>query len=432
VNTCNIGLKKEVYILGQVHKKFTDDQIKELIGKYLRKEVGRKYLQEILGINKTRFFALVKAYRDNPLQFSIQYRRRGKTREIPEVIEINILKELSIEKKLIEDKNVPLHSYNYSYIKDRLKKEYRQVVSLPTIIDRAKKKGFYLKKPKRTAHDREVLTNYAGELIQHDSSHHLWAPDAGEKWYLITSLDDFSRYILYAKLLKKETSWAHILALEAMILRHGLPFSYYVDSHSIFRFVQGRDSFWRKHHTLTDEAEPQWKQVLNDCNVRIVYALSPQAKGKIERPYQWLQDRLVRTCVRGNVTDIRQAQKILNQEIHRYNFRQVHSTTQEVPYFRFQRALKEGKSLFREFRICPPYQSVKDIFCLRLNRTVDPYRRVSINSLALKVNAVTAGEKISIRIYPMSNGISEIRFWCNGRLLDIQRAKTQDLKLSAF
>jgi hypothetical protein len=158
----------------------------------------------------------------------------------------------------------------------------------------------------------------------------------------------------------------------------------------------------------------------------------PQAKGKIERLYQWLQDRLVRTCVRENVADIRQAQKILGQEIHRYNYHHVHSTTQEVPYFRFQKALKEGKSLFREFKISPPYQSVKDIFCLRLNRTVDPYRRVSINSLLLKVNGATPGEKVSIRIYPMNNGLSEIRFWRNARLLDIQRAKTQDLNLPAF
>lgn len=268
------------------------------------------------------------------------------------------------------------------------------------------------------------------ELIQHDSSYHLWAPSAQEKWYLITSLDDYSRYILYAQLLKKETSWAHIVALETMILTHGLPFSYYVDSHSIFRFVQGRDSFWRKHHTLTDESDPQWKQVLYDCNVKIIYALSPQAKGKIERPYQWLQDRIVRTCVRENVSDIRQAQTILNQEIRRYNFRQVHSTTQEVPYFRLQKALTEGTSLFREFKVRPPYQSVKDIFCLRLDRTVDSYRRVSFKSLVLKVNGVTQGDKVNIRIYPMNHLLSELRFWCNDRLVDVQRAKNRDLHLS--
>ncbi len=416
----------------QMHKKFTDDQVIELLGKYLRKEVGRRYLQEILGINKTRFFALIKAYRDDPVEFSIQYVRKVKTRVIHREIESNILKELSIEKKLIEDKNVPLHSYNYSYIKDRLEKDYKQRVSLPTIIDRARKNDFYLTKRKRTIHDREVLTNYAGELIQHDSSHHLWAPNAREKWYLITSLDDFSRYILYAQLLRKETSWAHILALQTTILKYGLPFCYYVDCHSIFRFVRGRDSLWRKHHKLTDEVDPQWKQVLYDCNVKIIYALSPQAKGKIERPYQWLQDRLVRTCVRDNVTDIKQAQKILNQEIYRYNYRQVHSTTREVPYFRFQNALKEGKSLLREFKIRQPYQSVKDIFCLRLDRTVDAYRKIIINNLILKVNDVNPRDKVNIRIYPITNSLSELRFWCNGRLVDVQRAKNQDLNLSTL
>jgi hypothetical protein len=61
-------------------------------------------------------------------------------------IEKNVLKDLSIEKKLIGDKQIPLHSYNYSYIKDRLQTVYDQKVSVPTIIDRAKKKGFYLKK----------------------------------------------------------------------------------------------------------------------------------------------------------------------------------------------------------------------------------------------------------------------------------------------
>ena len=56
------------------------------------------------------------------------------------------------------------------------------------------------------------------------------------------------------------------------------------------RFVRGRDSLWYKHHLLTDETTPQWKQVLQDCNVKVTYALSPQAKGKMERPYGWLQD----------------------------------------------------------------------------------------------------------------------------------------------
>jgi hypothetical protein len=389
--------------MAQLHGRFTDSQIKELLERYLRKEIQRDYIQQILGIKKRRFFALVKRYRTSPEGFSIQYNRKSKTRAISIRIEENIIKELSIERKLIQDKSVPLKSYNYSYIKDLLEKKYNQKVSLPTIIDRAKKNDFYLRRPKRTVHDREVLTNYVGEIIQHDSSHHLWSPPAGEKWYLVTSLDDFSRFMLYATLIKRETSWAHILALETVILHYGFPYSYYVDSHRIFRFVQSRDSFWRRHHKVTDEADPQWKQVLEDCNVQVIHSLSPQARGKIERPYGWLQDRLVRTCVRENITDIRKAQKLLDQELNRYNYRQVHSTTLEVPYFRFKRALEERKSLFREFKIKPPYQSVKDIFCLRINRTIDSYRRISINNLVLRVNGSTPRQIVNLRIYPLDN-----------------------------
>ena len=412
--------------MSQLHKRFTSDQVKELLERYLNKEVERIYIQEILAIKKRRFFTLINQYKEDPQHFSIQYQRATPPRISPET-EQNILKELTIEKGIIQDKETPLNSYNYSFIKDHLGKKYRQKVSLTTVIRRAKKHGFYLKKPKRTLHDREVLTRYVGELIQHDSSYHLWAPATQEKWSLITSLDDYSRFILYATLVKKETTWAHILALQTVILRYGLPYCYYVDSHSIFRFVQGRDSFWRKHHLLTDEATPQWKQALEDCNVKVTYALSPQAKGKIERPYGWLQDRLVRICVREDIADIQPAQQILRQEIHRYNYRQVHSTTQEIPYFRFQRALKEKRSLFREFKITPPYQSVKDIFCLRMDRIVDPYRHISITPLQFKVHA-DPHKQINLRIYPLNDNISEIRFWCEGKLIDTQKVKNSELK----
>jgi len=411
--------------MAQLHKKFTSSQVKELFKHYLAKEIKRDYIQEILGIKRRQFCKLISRYKDNPNDFSIGYVRKKQTRSIPDNIENNILKELHIEKKLINDKNIPIRFYNYSYIKERLKEKYQQEVSLPTIISRAKKYDFYFKKPKRKAHDREVLTNHIGELIQHDSSVHLFAPSAQEKWHLITSIDDFSRYMLYATLLKRETSWTHIDAAQTVFLKYGLPFSYYVDSHSIFRFVQGRDSLWRKHSKLTDDVDTQWKQVFNDCNVKVIYALSPQAKGKIERPYQWLQDHLVRTCVRDNVTLLSQAQRILNNEVHRYNYRQVHSTTGEVPYFRFKKALKEKQSLFREFKIRKPYKSVKDIFCLRIDRTADAYRKISINNLRIKVNGVNPGNVIELRISPINKGLTEVRFWHKDRLLDIQKFKNK-------
>ena len=414
--------------MSQIHKNFTDCQVKEFLNKYIAKEIDQAYLQKILGLKRRRLFDLLKKYKDDPQNFSIQY-KRTQPKRLSSDIEQTIIEELSIDQKIIENKDVPLKSYNYSYIKNRLENNFNKKVSLPTIIKRAKENGFYLKKrDKPKKHEREVLTDFTGELIQHDSSIHLWAPAAKEKWYLITSIDDYSRFLLYATLVRKETAWTHIDALQSLILQFGLPYQYYVDSHSIFRFVRDRDSTWNRAHLITDQATPQWKQVLNDCHIKVIHALSPQAKGKIERPYLWLQDHLVRSCVRENVTDIKHGQRILDLELRRYNYKQVHSTTQQIPYIRFKDAQDQKKTLFRKFEVLEPFNNYNDIFCLRLDRVTEPYRKISINNLVLKVKNVNPREIVQLRIFPLKNGFSQIRFWVKNKLVDSQKVKNSDLK----
>ena len=103
----------------QVHKRFTDQEVRELLARYVTGEVERKHIQEILGIKKRRFFALIAAYKQNPASFSLQYARHIKTRTLSPDVEHNIVRELEIDKDLIEDPDVPLRRYNYSYVRDR-------------------------------------------------------------------------------------------------------------------------------------------------------------------------------------------------------------------------------------------------------------------------------------------------------------------------
>ena len=98
--------------MSQIHKRFTSDQVKELLERYERKEMERKYIQEILGIQRRRFFVLRKQYQENPKDFTIQYERNTPPR-IPASLEQNILRELSIEKRIIQNPEIPLKSYNY-------------------------------------------------------------------------------------------------------------------------------------------------------------------------------------------------------------------------------------------------------------------------------------------------------------------------------
>ena len=417
----------------QLHKKFSSNQIKSLIESYIRKEIELSYILSILGIGRSRFFEILKNYRQNSQTFSIEYARNCPNRKIPSEVEGDMLAELYIDKCMIQDKSNPIRHYNYSYIRDLLKDKYGHKVSVPTIIDRAKRFGFYDKKKKQKAHERQVLTNYIGELLQHDSSHHKWSPYAEDKWYLITTLDDYSRKILYGDFLESETSWSHIESAEYTTLKYGIAYSFYVDCHSIFRFVQGRDSFWRKHIKVTDDVDPQFKQVLAELGIKIIYALSAQAKGKIERPYEWLQDRIVRTCAREGIKEISDGRQVLASELKRYNSYQVHSTTGEIPDVRFYRAFDEKKSLFREFVIPSPFISTKDIFALRDDRVVNAYRKISINNLELNVSGVPLRERVYLRITPDKNsGLSEIRFWYNKKLVGVQKVRNEDLNIPNF
>lgn len=420
----------------QLHKRLTLEQAKNILAKYNNGEIKTKEAISYLEVGRTRLYQLAIKYESDPFAFSIEYHRDSINRRISEEAEKHILLELKTEKeKIIDNPDVPTKRYNYSYIRNLIKQKYKIKISVPTVINRAKSNGYYKAKPPKKIHDREVITNYTGELCQHDSSHHLFAPDSKVKWYLITTIDDYSRKILFADFFLKERTWWHIFALQSVILKYGAPLKYYPDQHSTFRYVKDRDKHnpWNTFSKFTDDIDPQWKRVLIDCKVGLTYALSPQAKGKVERPYQWLQDHIVRTCVREGITDIEDGRKILQAEVRNYNSRQVHSTTKEIPDVRFNNAIREGRTLFREFKLEQPFRSVKDIFCLRVVRVVDSYRRISIQGRELKVSGVLPKQDVELRMYPdFKTGLIEIRFWHKGYYAGSQKFKISDFPIVHF
>jgi hypothetical protein len=257
----------------------------------------------------------------------------------------------------------------------------------------------------------------------------LQRPFAESKWTLITSLDDHSRMMLYADFVESETSWAHIQAAQYLMQHFGIPNRYYVDNLRVFRFIQHRDSLWKNLVLGTDDVNTQWRQVLALMNTDVIYALSPQAKGKIERPYRWLQERIVRTCALEHVETLDGARLVLREEVHRYNYQQVHSTTQEIPAIRFDKAHKESRSLFRSFSLPKPYTSAKDVFCIRHHRVADGYRRVSIVGHSIQIPGIRPREEIDVHFIPdQSKNIVEIRFWAIGKLVHTINLPLEALK----
>jgi len=412
----------------QIHKKFTVDQVKILLTSYQEGHIARSEIETTLGIGKTRFFALLKQFQDQQEAFSIDYQRTSKAR-LGSVIEEKIRIELLREKELVENPDLPISSYNYAALADRLKKEGIQV-STTTLIKRTIELGCYLpKRRKKDHHDREVITAAAGDHIQHDASIHKWSPYASEKWTLITSLDDYSRMMMYADFVESETSWAHIQSVQYLMQSFGIPIRYYVDNLRIFRFIQPRDSVWKNLILGTDEVNTQWRQVLALMKTDVIYALSPQAKGKIERPYRWLQDRIVRTCALNHVSSLPEARLVLREEVHRYNYLQVHSTTLEIPALRFENPKQEHKSLFRPFSLPKPYVAIQDVFCIRHKRMADGYRKISIAGHSVQIPGIEPREEVELHFVPdETKDLVEIRFWAHGKLVHSINFPISDLK----
>lgn len=412
----------------QLHKRRTTEQVADIIKKYQRKEITGKEAAAYLGIGRTRFYQIVTAAEESGRDFTIEYGRTSSNNRVSPALEKNIKHELIAEKKLIDNTDIPVRRYNYSYIRDELARKYQQTVSVNTIINRAKAWGYYQGKPPKKKHDREVITKYTGELIQHDSSHHLFAPLVGHKLYLITSLDDYSRGLLYADFWERETAWNHIQAAASVMQEYGLPLKYYTDQHRIFRYVKNRDSNWYAYQKFTDDIDPQWRQVLKELKVEPVPALSPQAKGKIERPYGWLQDRIVRTCMREKITSVTGAREVLKNEVYQYNWKRMHATTGEIPMERYQDAIRNQQSVWRPFAIPAPFTDTRDIFCLRTTRIVDAYRNVSISNTKLKVPAVPPRHEVELRLsLDEVKQLIEVRFWFRGHLTGRQTVKMQEL-----
>lgn len=402
-----------------LYNRFTTEQIKLVLSWYTEKKITVHEACIKLGIKERQLRYWVKKFREGNVERAGS-KAKPSHRRVSASVDEAIRKELELEKKLIEHHEVPTHSYNYAHVRHEVERKTGNTISAETVRKRAHAWGFYLVRPKREkAHARMILTDRIGVLLQHDSSNHLFAPFSGKKWKLITTLDDYSRKLLFARFVEEETTWEHIMALKSVMLRFGIPANYYVDNHAIFRFVERMESYWRTPRMSHAKVLTAWEQCLKAVGTGVFHALSPQAKGKIERPYRWLQDHIVRRCAKEKILTIEQGQEILNEEVYRYNAKTVHSTTGEIPDLRFSKAVKEKQSAFRPFAVPTPYRAIEDVFCIRELRIVSSYQTIAWRNHFFKVPAyIPVGAEVTLHVIPDKDK-PQLRVWYQDKLVDV-------------
>jgi predicted DNA-binding protein (UPF0251 family) len=152
-----------------------------------------------------------------------------------------------------------------------------------------------------------------GELVQIDGSYHAWLEDRAEKACLLLFIDDGTSEILAAEFVEHESFWSYAALCKRYFRQYGLPEAFYADRFSVFRVNQT--------NVTTTAAQTMFEQALEALGIDLMCAYSPQAKGRVERANQTLQDRLVKEMRLEGISDYQQANVFLTKYIPRYNQR---------------------------------------------------------------------------------------------------------------
>lgn len=282
--------------------------------------------------------------------------------------------------------------YNDSHFAEILAREHGIFVSREVVRRWRREAGI---KPKRSRRQpkhrsRRERKAAAGMMVQWDGSPHRWFGPDYPPCCLMAAVDDATGEIVAAFLLPRESSWGYLRLLELIIMRWGVPCSIYHDRHSA---LHRSDDNWTHEEELAGRQDPtQVGASLQALGITAIPAGSPQAKGRIERLFGTLQDRLVAELRTKGITDIAAANAYLENEfLDRYN--QTFSVAPESPESAWRKA--------------PPAQDLELALSLSYTATVANDNAVRLGDMVIDIPPGPRGmsyAKAQVRVLQLLDG----------------------------
>lgn len=177
--------------------------------------------------------------------------------------------------------------------------------------------GYEARKKRKHRQWRERKSS-VGEMVQMDGSHHDWLEERGPGLVLMGYKDDATGKV-FARFYEYEGTVPALDSFKRYITRYGIPQSVYLDRHATYKLTQGLD--------IEDElggrrqALSQFGRACEELGVRVIYAHSPQAKGRIERQFRTFQHRLIRELRLHGAKTLEEANRVLEVYLPKYNRR---------------------------------------------------------------------------------------------------------------
>ncbi len=184
-----------------------------------------------------------------------------------------------------------------------------------------------------------------GMLIQIDGSYHRWLGEDGPQFTLLLAVDDATGCVVNALFCELENTRSYLVLMRNLVQSYGIPLALYSDRHVVFKHTPPSE---------TAAAATQFSRAMGEIGVQLIFARSPQAKGRVERTAGTLQDRLVTELRLAGATTIDDANRVLDDFLAHFN----------------ERFRVPAEHADTAYRVLHPGVSLDTVFCLKYRRRV--------------------------------------------------------------
>ena len=357
---------------------------------------------EIMGLSLRHTRRIIARYREQGAEGLVHGNRgRPAHNRITEAVRAKI-------EELAEGK---YRDYNDSHFTDELEDEWPELqVSRSTVrrIRRARGIGSPRKRRAPRHRRRRERRLQAGMLLQTDGSHHDWLEGRGPWLTLIAYIDDATNEVLAALFREEEDAAGYFMGLQEICRRKGIPAAIYADRHTIFQSpaAANLEQQWADEQPLS-----QFGRLLDELGIELIAAHSPQAKGRVERLWGTLQDRLVKALRTANASSVEEANQVLVKFLPKHNRRFMVTPAQSgsayVPW--------------------PKQYRLGTYFCFKHQRTVTHDNTIPFDAHRLQIPPGPGGRtyaKARVDVWQLLDGRLEVHY--QQKRLTIFNPATQD------
>jgi DNA-binding Lrp family transcriptional regulator len=339
-----------------------------IIHQALDKRITQKKAAEIVGLSNRQLRRMLKRVREEG-DDGISHRSRGKTsnRRVP----------IKIKEKALKLFREKYSDFGPTFASEKLLDIHAIKVSKETLRLWLNKESIPYEKRKGRKHRQwRERKHHFGEMVQMDGSHHDWFEGRGPECVLMGYIDDATGTVS-GRFYDYEGTMPAMDSFKRYIKRYGMPQSVYLDKHTTYKSTAKQ--------TVEEELEnkksmSQFERSLSELGVTVIHANSPEAKGRVERLFRTLQDRMVKEMRLVRINSVERANEFLINYLPTFNKKFKVKAVSEVDVH--QSAL--------------PARELDKIFCIREERTVRNDFTIAYNGKLYQIKDAIKTKKVTV------------------------------------